>query len=57
MNKSKIDTLWEAIQNFNPTEQDREYFKQRMIEMELRFIEEDRNRRVTKEWLDKEYTL
>jgi hypothetical protein len=52
-----INDLIEASKNWQPSEQDIKYFKQRMIEWELKFIEEDERKQVTQEWLNKRYTI
>jgi hypothetical protein len=52
-----IKDLIRAAESWNPTEEDIESFRKRMKKAEEKFIEDEKRRAITQEWLNKEYTL
>lgn len=52
-----FDALAKAVENWQPTEQDIKNLEKRLTEAEAKFAEESRRKRITQEWLNKEYTI
>lgn len=52
-----LDELYKAVQNTVVTPEMVTKLEQRLAEAEKKFAEESARRRVTQEWLNKEYTI